>query len=189
MLKSIAQDIISLSVQGLGRTAASIAVGRNQSLEHGAHIMLGGVIFQMVTISIYILLASEFSLRYFTNRPLDAKDVAYHSLNSSNTRCGHGQLNRPLRIMIGALAFNNACLLIRGIWDRAIYPTLELLDGFEGRIISTERFFNVLDGGMIMLAILALNVAHPGMCLAPQDKASSDIELKLQKAGLLYYRL
>ncbi|KAJ6517097.1 RTA1 like protein-domain-containing protein [Mycena vulgaris] len=174
-------DIISLSVQGFGGTAASIAVGRSESPEHGAHIMLGGIIFQMVTITIYILLASEFFLRYFTDRPLGGKEAAYHSLNTSR---GRGKLDRSLRIMIGALIFNTTCLLIR-----AIYRTLELLDGFEGQIISTERYFNVLDGGMIALAIFTLNFAHPGVYLAPQDKGDSEIELRLKEAGLLYYRL
>ncbi|KAJ7677166.1 RTA1-like protein [Mycena rosella] len=175
-------DLISLSVQGYGGTAASIAVGRHQSPDHGAHIMLAGIIFQMVTISIYILLAAEFFLRYFTDSPLGGKEAAYHALG--NSKRGRGQLDRNLRIMIGALGFNTTCLLIR-----AIYRTLELLDGFEGRIISTERYFNILDGGMITLAIFTLNVAHPGVFLAPQDKSESDVELKLKEAGLLYYRL
>ena len=103
--------------------------------------------------------------------------------------------------MTCALAFNTTCLLIRLVRSSppkahklkapisAIYRTLELLNGFEGRIISTERFFNVLDGGMITLAIFTLNFVHPGVFLAPQDKADSDVELRLKEAGLLYYRL
>ncbi|KAJ6610661.1 RTA1 like protein-domain-containing protein [Mycena sp. CBHHK59/15] len=170
-------DIISLSVQGFGGTAASLAVGRGESPEHGAHIMLFGIIFQMVTISIYILLATEYFVRYFTDAPVGGKEAAYHSLNLSGDH-GRGALDRSLRIMIAALSFNTVCLLIR-----AIYRTLELINGFEGPIIKTERFFNVLDGGMITLAIFTINFAHPG------DKGDSEIELRLKEAGLLYYRL
>jgi hypothetical protein len=71
----------------------------------------------------------------------------------------------------------------------AIYRTIELLDGFSGPIISTERLFNVLDGLMILFAILSLNVVHPGIFLAPQDKRESEVEQRLKEAGLLYYRL
>ncbi|KAJ7719311.1 RTA1 like protein-domain-containing protein [Mycena metata] len=174
-------DIISLSVQGFGGTVASLAVGRSESPDHGAHIMLGGIIFQMATISVYILLASEFFLRFFADRPLAGRKATYDSLDTSR---GHGRVDDHLRIMIGALAFNTTCLLIR-----AIYRTLELIDGFEGRIISTERYFNVLDGGMITLAIFTLNLAHPGIFLAPRTKSDSDVENRLKEAGLLYYRL
>ncbi|KAJ7912096.1 RTA1 like protein-domain-containing protein [Mycena leptocephala] len=174
-------DLISLSVQGFGGTIASLAVGRDESPEHGAHIMLGGIIFQMVTISVYILLASEFFLRFFTDKPLGGRSAAYHSLDTPR---GRTHIEGKLRIMIGALAFNTVCLLIR-----AIYRTIELLDGFSGPIISTERLFNVLDGLMILFAILSLNVVHPGIFLAPQDKRESEVEQRLKEAGLLYYRL
>ncbi|KAJ7512201.1 RTA1 like protein-domain-containing protein [Mycena galericulata] len=180
-------DIISLSVQGFGGTAASIAVGKSESPDHGAHIMLAGIIFQMVTISIYILLAAEFFLRYFTDRPIGGKEAEYHELGVYTTkRSGRGELDSRLRIMIGALGFNTTCLLIR-----AIYRTLELLNGFEGRIISTERYFNVLDGGMITLAIFTLNFVHPGIFLQVQSRGKEDteVELRLKEAGLLYYRL
>ncbi|KAJ7093416.1 RTA1 like protein-domain-containing protein [Mycena belliarum] len=174
-------DIISLSVQGYGGTAASLAVGRGDSPDHGAHIMLIGIIFQMVTISIYILLALEFFIRYFTDRAIGGKNPSYDAVGANR---GRGRLDRNLRVMISALAFNTVCLLIR-----AIYRTLELINGFDGPIISTERLFNVLDGGMITFAIYSLNIAHPGIFLAPQDKEESDIELRLKEAGLLYYRL
>ncbi|KAJ7148044.1 RTA1 like protein-domain-containing protein [Mycena crocata] len=185
-------DIISLSVQGFGGATASVAVGKNESPERGGHIMLFGIVFQMITISVYILLASEFFLRYFTDSPIGGKAAAYHSLgsttslnrNSQISNRGRGKLDRNLKFMIAALVFNTTCLLIR-----AIYRTLELADGFSGRIVSIERYFNILDGGMIAFAIFSLNFVHPGVYLAPQNKEDSDVELRLKEAGLLYYRL
>ncbi|KAK7059930.1 RTA1-like protein [Favolaschia claudopus] len=227
-------DLISLSVQGFGGTVASLAVGRSQSPEHGAHIMLFGIIFQMLTISIYILLASEFLFRFFTDRPLrggvlgagediDSLDDHHALLSNSNLNTSmqsarsststlitayppakakkdssmsgmtgrRAEIDAKLRFMIAALGFNTVCLLIR-----AIYRTIELLDGFSGPIISTERYFNVLDGGMITLAIFTLNIAHPGVYLVPQENSDrdknskqSEVERKLKAAGLLYYRL
>jgi len=40
-----------------------------------------------------------------------------------------------------------------------------LSDGWNGRIISTQVYFNVLDGAMVTLAIYTLNIAHPGLLL------------------------
>ncbi|KAJ7270250.1 RTA1 like protein-domain-containing protein [Mycena rebaudengoi] len=175
-------DIVSLTVQGYGGAKASIAVGHNESPEPGAHVMLAGIVFQMITISIYIILATEFFIRYFTNSPIGGQNAAYASLDKSQN--GRGKLDTGLKIMTGALVFNTTCLLIR-----AIYRTLELIDGFAGHIISVERYFNVLDGGMILFAIFSLNLAHPGIFLVQPEVADSEIELRLKDAGLLYYRL
>ncbi|KAJ7446555.1 RTA1 like protein-domain-containing protein [Mycena latifolia] len=79
-------DIISLSIQGFGGTSASLAVGRHESPDHGAHIMLVGIIFQMVTISIYILLASEFFVRYFTDRPVGGKGPGENAATAAALR-------------------------------------------------------------------------------------------------------
>jgi hypothetical protein len=65
-----------------------------------------------VTISIYILLASEFFLRYFADKPLRGKEADYHSLNANR---GRGRLDGRLRIMTCALVFNTTCLLIRSV--------------------------------------------------------------------------
>jgi len=60
--------------------------------------------------------------------------------------------------LIGGMSFSLICLLIR-----AIYRTIELSDGWDGRIISTQVLFNVLDGAMVLSAITTLNVFHPGL--------------------------
>jgi len=62
--------------------------------------------------------------------------------------------------MIYGLIFNTTCLFIR-----AVYRTIELSDGWKGRIISTQLYFNVLDGAMVTMAIYTLNFTHPGFLL------------------------
>ncbi|CAK5282462.1 unnamed protein product [Mycena citricolor] len=185
-------DIVSLTVQGFGATKASLAVHNGTSTKSGANIMLIGIIFQMVTITIYILLATEFLLRYFKDWPIGGKQAEYHELSGGlitssplgERSDGRGNFDYPMQIVVGALTFNTACLFIR-----AIYRTVELLDGFGGPIISTQRYFNILDGCMIALAITTLNVVHPGVWLKKHDKKESEIEGRLKQAGLLYYRM
>jgi hypothetical protein len=47
----------------------------------------------------------------------------------------------------------------------SVYRVIELASGWTGRIIHTQVYFNVLDAGMVVLAIFTLNIAHPGLLL------------------------
>ncbi|KAJ7111645.1 RTA1 like protein-domain-containing protein [Mycena crocata] len=142
-------DIISLVVQGIGGGMAAGAVNQLKNPEQGGHVMLGGIIFQMVTITAYVLCAGEFLLRRLRNRPVSAPPPATPPA-----------LSPRMKLLVGALVFNTTCLFIR-----AVYRVIELSDGWAGRIIHTQVYFNVLDGAMIALAIITLNVAHPGWLL------------------------
>ena len=44
---------------------------------------------------------------------------------------------------------------------RSIFRTVELLDGWSGKLATDQVLFTVLDGGMIILSSLLLNVLHP----------------------------
>ncbi|KAG9089412.1 hypothetical protein FRC07_012339 [Ceratobasidium sp. 392] len=59
-------------------------------------------------------------------------------------------------MMVG-LAIASVFILIR-----SIYRTIELTDGWNGTIISTEKWFNWFDGGAIVVAMVTFNVFHPG---------------------------
>ncbi|KAF7289554.1 putative RTA1-like protein [Mycena kentingensis (nom. inval.)] len=147
-------DISSLFVQAVGATTASVEVGRGEDPRHGGNIMLIGISFQIAVLTVYILLASEFMIRYFLDAPVRSN---------------------ALRTMLGAMGYNTTCLLIR-----AIYRTLELKDGFAGRIISTERLFNILDGAMIVFAIITLNVIHPRTYLTVDDGEAARQETEVE---------
>ncbi|KAF7334945.1 RTA1-like protein [Mycena venus] len=173
----LACDLVALCVQAAGGAIASIAVGKKRDPESGGHIMLGGIIFQLIAILAYVSLAAEFLVRYTTERPM----------SKSNEH--RGTLTPRLRLLVGALALNTLCLVVRNIDIdiRAIYRTVELINGFSGPIISTQWYFNVFDGMMIALAILIVNVAHPGILLRQDDAGavdkerahSSEVQLKL----------
>ncbi|KAJ7686269.1 RTA1 like protein-domain-containing protein [Mycena rosella] len=144
-------DIISLVVQGIGGGMAAGAVNQRLSPARGGNIMLGGIAFQMVTITVYVFCAGEFLLRYLQNRPIAARGAPTAATAPLSTR---------MKLLIGALVFNTTCLFIR-----AVYRVIELSDGWGGRIIHTQVYFNVLDGAMITLALVTLNIAHPGALL------------------------
>lgn len=67
---------------------------------------------------------------------------------------------------------------------RSIYRTIELADGWNGRIISTEWYFNTFDATPIFLAMVALNLFHPGRLTIPSPSAAlENYNLKEQKGS------
>ncbi|KAJ7673857.1 RTA1 like protein-domain-containing protein [Mycena polygramma] len=140
-------DIVALVVQGVGGGLASSATtldGANQ----GARIMLGGIAFQFAVIIVFSTLAVDFMQRYLRDQPVRT---------DGNPR---GVLALRLKFMLAGLAFSTTTLFIR-----SVYRIVELTGGWTGRIIRTEVYFNVLDGGMVVLAIFTLNFVHPGILL------------------------
>ncbi|KAJ7431440.1 RTA1 like protein-domain-containing protein [Mycena galericulata] len=132
---------------GLASSNANNLAGANV----GANVMLGGIAFQFAVILIFSTLAIDFVRRYVWDRA------------TCTDWAPRGVLTPRLRIMLAAVAFSTTTLFIR-----SVYRIIELASGWEGRIIHTERYFDVLDGGMVVLAIFTVNIAHPGLLLEPK---------------------
>ncbi|KAF8177302.1 RTA1-like protein [Mycena galopus ATCC 62051] len=157
-------DLIALVVQGLGGgIAASSTSISSQNL--GGNIMLGGIVFQFVALCVYTACGVDFLRNYLASAPV-------RPMISSEER---GTLDARLKVMIGAIGFSTLVLFIR-----SVYRMVELSDGWKGTVIRTEIYFNVLDGGMVTLAIWTMNIAHPGLLLrsADDDHEGDDSEPK-----------
>ncbi|KAJ7115430.1 RTA1-like protein [Mycena epipterygia] len=146
-------DIVALVIQAVGGGLASTASDLSGA-NLGAKVMLAGIVVQFSAIVLYAYLASDFLLCYHQDRPL--------RLPSG----GRGILDSRLQMMIAALAFSTLVLFIR-----SVYRIIELAGGWHGRVLHTEVYFNVLDGGMVVLAIVCINVAHPGRLLGSRRPA------------------
>ena len=81
----VTADLVALSVQGVGGALAATAAGNNKDPEKGGKIMLGGIVFQMLAITIYMGLAIEFVYRFWYNQPFegrhDAPPTGRHTLD------------------------------------------------------------------------------------------------------------
>ncbi|KAG2124049.1 RTA1 like protein-domain-containing protein [Suillus clintonianus] len=145
-------DVICLTIQAVGGAFAAQAVNQGQSPTFGGHIMLGGIAAQLFSIVIYVALAAEFLLRRKYNAPFRHQDI----------RFGKGQrsISKKMQRTISGLSFCTLCIFIR-----SVYRTVELADGWSGLVISTEVYFNWLDGAFVTVAIYTLNIMHPGICL------------------------
>lgn len=58
-----------------------------------------------------------------------------------------------------ALVLATICIFIR-----SVYRVAELGEGWEGHLIKTQHLFIWLEGFMVILAVLSLNLFHPGFC-------------------------
>ncbi|KAA1471517.1 RTA1-domain-containing protein [Dentipellis sp. KUC8613] len=155
-------DVVALVVQAAGGGLASGNDTPQSQVNIGTHVMQGGIFFQLVVIVIYLCFATEVFWRYWTHKPVRQADNGWEDNQVMSSKA-----EKRLELMVGGLAFMGILLVIR-----SIYRAIELTDGWNGRIISTQVYFNVLDGGMVTLAFFTLNFFHPGFLLRTPPKPS-----------------
>ncbi|KAH7063679.1 RTA1 like protein-domain-containing protein [Macrophomina phaseolina] len=130
-------DVVSLVVQAVGGALASIASSATppEDTAPGTNIMVAGIVFQMAAITAFFALFIVFLRR--------AKG-----------------LQRSLQVLVGATVVS-----VVFIYVRSIYRTVELLEGWDGYLITHEVYFIVLDGAMMVGAVVVFNVVHPARYL------------------------
>ncbi|KAF2467638.1 RTA1-domain-containing protein [Lindgomyces ingoldianus] len=139
-------DVLSLVVQAIGGGMASVAVSADppRKSETGTHIMVAGIVFQMFSISVFVILFGIFLSRVQRD----------HKEGRSKG------LSRKIWALISASAF---CTLM--IYIRSVYRTVELMQGWSGYLITHEDYFIGLDAVLMLLAVLVFNFVHPGWTL------------------------
>ncbi|KAI0348093.1 RTA1-domain-containing protein [Trametopsis cervina] len=146
-------DIIALIAQGAGGGIAAGAT-TDSGANLGGNIMLAGIVFQLVAQLAFVTLAAEVLYRFVHDRP-----VGPHK-NQMEKDAGARPWNTRLKLASLGLAVSIGFLIIR-----SVYRTVELGAGWTGKVVRTQVYFNVFDGGMVTVAMYALNVFHPGFLL------------------------
>lgn len=139
-------DFISLVLQGTGGGLAATADDYSGS-ETGRAIMVAGVVFQVVSLLIFMGLWLEFVFR-LRRTSESAKDERFVELRDTK------------KFTWFQYALGAAVVLI---FIRSVYRVAELQQGFNGPIANDEVSFMILEGPMIFLAVLAMTVLHPGI--------------------------
>ncbi|TEA15886.1 Sphingoid long-chain base transporter RSB1 [Colletotrichum sidae] len=139
-------DFISLVLQGAGGGIAATA-DTHEGAEAGRAIMLAGVVFQVASLFTFMGLWLEFIFR-LRETTESAKDVRFIELRD-------GKRFAWFQYALGA-----AVVLV---FIRSVYRVAELQEGFNGPIANDEVSFMILEGPMIILALLAVTVLHPGI--------------------------
>lgn len=180
-------DVLSLMVQAIGGGMASAATTEHKDTKPGTNVMIAGIAFQVVAMSIFLVFWFEFLHRlYFkssnnmeSTNPLKLRGVANFFKLLFNTKAAdhykrqdlepyytakyHGVRSRKLYNYY-PLAITLAVLLI---YIRCVYRVVELAQGWSGYLISHEVFLMVLDAFMIAVAGLIFVPFHPYVVFGP----------------------
>lgn len=147
-------DVLSLIIQAIGGGLASVASGEvNGDTKPGTDTMVAGIVFQLASITVFVYFFFEFLKRVRSQG-----------------------LPRDLKILVLA-----ACFSVVTIYVRSIYRTVELLQGWDGYLITHQIYFVVLDGALMVAAVGVFNIWNPGWLLnsTPKRPESEEMELRV----------
>ncbi|KAI1028853.1 hypothetical protein LB503_002597 [Fusarium chuoi] len=130
-------DVLALLIQAGGGGLASGAANKGKDTKPGANLMVAGIIFQLVSMTGFCILFAIFVLR---TRGLE--------------------LAKGQRFVIYATIIS-----VVFVYIRCIYRTVELLEGWDGKLMKTEGYFIGLDGVCIAVAILIFCIFDPAVLL------------------------
>ncbi|KAF2744742.1 RTA1-domain-containing protein [Sporormia fimetaria CBS 119925] len=143
----ISGDLLSLVLQGAGGGLAATADNDEKLRDLGTNLMIAGVIWQVVCLALFGYFLAEYAFR--THRHRD-------SLSSDSLRL---LKSTKFRLFIAGIATAYVTVLAR-----CVYRIPELTGGWGSELMKAEAEFIVLEGVMIVLAVLALTAFHPGYC-------------------------
>lgn len=155
-------DIVSLVVQAIGGASAAAAFNSlpRGNTKPGTSLMVAGIVFQLVSISVF----GVFFILVLWN--------AWRELKHARA------------VKLVALA---TVISILAIYVRCVYRTIELLQGWNGELIITERYFIALDGVMMVVSLAIFNVWNPSILLGtapPKQSSASSLGGELsEKSG------
>jgi len=108
----VCADITSLVIQAVGGALASIASGQtNGNTKPGTNIMVAGIVFQLVSMTLFVGFLADFAGRAI----------------------GKGVLGRGPMLSLGGVLGSVALIFVR-----SIYRTVELAQGWSGYLITHE---------------------------------------------------
>ena len=136
---------------------ASVASHNHESPDTGSNIMIAGLSFQVITILAFILCSGDFALRTIRRRRA-LGDSAF----DQNPAVRHVRNSLLFKLFLGALSLAAFCIL----W-RSAFRVAELSQGWEGHVMGDQGMFVGFEGVLIVVAVVALNIFHPGVCMKP----------------------
>lgn len=149
-------DLFSLVLQGAGGGMAATGDDGSSAQDIGTDLMIAGVIFQVVCLAFFGYFLGEYSFR--THRHRD--QLSIESMNVFNTFWFRGFAGAIVTAFVA-------------IFTRCVYRVPELTGGWGNELMRNEAEFVVLEGVMIVIAVLVLTVFHPGYCFPAMGKGKA----------------
>jgi hypothetical protein len=139
-------DFIALLLQAIGGAIASGATTSSQD-KMGINIMVAGVGWQVGSLGIFAILCAEFAWRV-------------HRSSESQRNPNFTLLRNTFRFQGFLWTLGLATL---AIFVRSVFRCAELQGGFHGKLANQQITFMILEGAMIVSAVLLLTIFHPGL--------------------------
>lgn len=119
--------------------------------------MIAGLAFQVITIFGFIVATGDFALRTIRRRR-----ALGESAFDQNPAVKKVRTSLLFKLFLGALALATLCIL----W-RSAFRVAELSEGWEGPVMGDQGMFVGFEGVLIIIAVVVLNIFHPGFCMKP----------------------
>ena len=139
-------DITSLIIQAVGGSLSASATN-DAARQKGVDALITGLSFQAASLAGFITMAALFARKVRKGRKED-RTAEFSQLRDT----------RKFKLFVGAVAVAAVTIFIR-----CVYRVIELAQGFSGTIANSETPFLILEGPLIMSAMLAVTVFHPGI--------------------------
>lgn len=169
----ISCDFLSLIIQAIGGGIAGMALQNFRNTDSGTRVMVAGIGFQVLTMSIFLILFVDFIYRIFfkSNNQISpsisnfchlffntSKGKYLKSIQEDSFLITYQKTRqRPLINWMPMVLF----LSVLFIYIRSIYRVVELSQGWTGYLITREVYVFTLDGLMVLLCCLLYVVFHP----------------------------
>ncbi|KAH9898354.1 RTA1-domain-containing protein [Cubamyces lactineus] len=152
-------DLLSLLIQGGGGGIAASSLNDPSKVALGSHVILVGLIVQIISMTVFCYMMAEYAFRRFTDRPFRKPEMASYAEAAVPVMSAR-TMDRSMKLLITGICVSTALIYIR-----SVYRIIEFSNGYSGSISHTQVLFNVFDGMMVTLAMYTLNAMHPGLLL------------------------
>ena len=167
-------DLIALILQAAGGAITSVADEDQQSLKDtGVNIMIAGLGFQVASLTLFIVLASEFALRV-RKASEELRNPFLANIRSGwkwkvflfgKWACFLSKQNDSLISVFRANLTPGLAGAILTIFIRSCFRVAELQGGFSSDLANDEITLMVLESAMITIACFCLTAGHPALVM------------------------
>ena len=143
----ISLDAVSLSLQAAGGGLAAGAEDHPEQMTLGNNLAISGIVMQVATLAVFAALGGLYFVRRHCQQKIESMPT---SLVMQTVR---------FKCFLGALTVAFVTIFIR-----CVYRIPELSGGWASPLMMDEGLFIALDNMMVLVAMVALTVCHPGLC-------------------------
>lgn len=168
-------DVSSLIIQAAGGGIAAIRLQNLDNTKPGTHVMLAGIVFQVMSMTLFLYFMGDFLLKIYFKAHPQVKFLVRNLFSLLfQTKRGRQILQDYLQPQYN-LAYQQIwsrrvfgyyplaiIVSVLFIYVRCVYRVVELSEGWTGYLITHEEYVMTLDGCQVLLTSLVLIAFHPG---------------------------